>query len=828
MAFPDEAWSSNNSQWNGKIGDGAKLKNGSGIVVDYAVVTGTAFENEDYARNYGVVLPTTTYTPSQWTATPVEHATDGTPGTHYTAPPVPGPSISNIVTVPGAPLAGEEVDVFADVTDTLATVTSVALLWGTSQFSLPNEIGMSLSSGVTYGTDSPVPGQSAGVTIYFKVRATNDIPGTSVSDVGSYALPYVASIAEVQGAASSSPYNGYAVITHGVVTGSYGSYFTLQDGAGAWNGLWARAAVSPSVGDSVTVRGMVRENDSVANAGNTLLVDAVVGSATPGATLPAALSVSTAAVATEAYEGVLVSVEGAVCTNPAPGSGEWEMNDGSGAGRVDDLGYAFAPTLGTTYDVSGPVTYSDGGFKVEPRGAADVVWVADDAAPVITLVYASSDTTLVVTFSEEVDETTAEDVSHYDIDGLLVAGAERDAAHPEQALILVSVMSETEYTLVVDGVEDLYANAMDSVSYSFDYIDVTVPDGYYDAAEGLAGELLRAALHDIIKNHTVRTFQYSWEAFYTTDDKHNGKVWDMYSDVPGGTPPYEYTFGVDEGGVGGVEGTGYNREHIWPSSWFGGEVLPMYSDLFVLCPTDNFVNDQRGSYPFGDVSVPSWTSLNGSRLGACTSPGYSGLVFEPIDEYKGDLARSLFYVSTRYFTEDAAWPASAMTDGADILPWAVDVLLDWAEDDPVSRKELERNATVYSMQQNRNPFIDRPEFADFMYGTSDVHGPEVRSFALHQNAPNPFNPVTTISFELSQPGRVRIEIFDLSGRLVAVVAEAELPAGEHEVTWAGLDADGRAVASGVYFCAMRAGGCRRQNEDGPPEIGPWEGLSDSS
>jgi Endonuclease I/FlgD Ig-like domain len=146
-----------------------------------------------------------------------------------------------------------------------------------------------------------------------------------------------------------------------------------------------------------------------------------------------------------------------------------------------------------------------------------------------------------------------------------------------------------------------------------------------------------------------------------------------------------------------------------------------------------------------------------------------------------------------------------MTDGADILPWAVDVLIEWADQDPVSRKELERNATVYSMQQNRNPFIDRPEFAPFMYGTSGVHGPEVRQFALHQNAPNPFNPVTTISFELSQPAAVRVEIFDLSGRLVTVVAEGELPAGEHEVTWAGLDAGGRAVASGVYFCAMRAG-----------------------
>jgi endonuclease I len=806
VTFPAEAWSDNSSLWNGKIGDGAKLKNGSGIVVDYAVVGGTAFENQDYVRNYGVVLPTTTYDPLEWTATPVDYPTGGTPGTHDAAPPPPGPSISGIVTAPVAPLAGEEVDVFADVTDSLATITSVKLLWGTSQLTLPNEISMSLSAGVTYGTDSPVPAQSAGVTVYFKVQADNDIPGTSVSDVDSYALPYVVSIAEVQGAGSVSPYDGYAVVTHGVVTGSYGSYFSLQDGDGAWNGVWARCAAAPSVGDSITVRAMVRENDSVADAGNTLLADAVIESALPGFALPAAVLVSTAAASSEAYEGVLVSVEGAVCTNPGLGSGEWEADDGSGAVRVDDLGYAFSPTLGTAYDVAGPVTYSGGSFKMEPRGAADVVWAGDDAAPAILQVYAASDTTVVVTFSEEVDETSAEDASHYEIGGLVVGSAERDGARPERALLVVSVMSQSEYTLTVDGVMDLYANATDSVSYAFDFVNVTIPEGYYDSAEGLAGELLKAALHDIIDGHTVRTFEYSWDAFYTTDDKPNGKVWDMYSDVPGGTPPYEYTFGVDQGGESGVEGTGYNREHAWPKSWFGGDVFPMYSDLFVLYPTDMFVNGQRGSDPYGEVDVPQWTSLNGSRRGPCSYPGYSGTAFEPIDEYKGDLARTLFYVSTRYFSEDAAWPASAMTDGAALLPWAVDMLLEWAAADPVSRKELERNATVYTMQQNRNPFIDRPEFAEFMYGTSDVHEPTVQSFALHQNAPNPFNPATTISFELSQPSGVRIEIFDLSGRLVSVVAEGEFPAGEHETTWTGLDSSGRAVAAGVYFCAMRAGG----------------------
>ena len=83
-------------------------------------------------------------------------------------------------------------------------------------------------------------------------------------------------------------------------------------------------------------------------------------------------------------------------------------------------------------------------------------------------------------------------------------------------------MSPVEYTLVVDGVLDLYGNAMDSVSYSFDFVDISIPAGYYDSADGLLGESLQAALHAIIDGHTVQTFQYSWIAFRSTDDKANG------------------------------------------------------------------------------------------------------------------------------------------------------------------------------------------------------------------------------------------------------------------------------------------------------------------
>ncbi len=801
--FPEETWSSNNSLWNGKIGDGAKLLNAGAVVVDYAVVTGTHFENEDYVRNEGIVFPNTSYDQSEWTATPVEYPTNGTPGTHVTAPPTPGPTIANIVTDPEAPLPGEAVDVSADVSDTTA-ITSVSLFWGTSPLSLSSEIVMSHVSGDTYDADTSIPAQSAGVTVYFKIQAINDLPGTSISDVESYSLPYTVSISDIQGAASSSPYNGYAVITHGVVTARYNSYFTLQDGSGAWNGMWARGLDAPSVGDTVTIRGTVTESDGP-NTGNTFIVGAVVQSSSAAVVVPAPTVITTVALSSESYEGVLVTVESAECTNTTLGSGEWEVDDGSGAGRVDDLGYAFAPILGTVYDITGPLAYTDGDFKLEPRDAGDIVWAGDNAAPELFQVYATNETTVLVTFSEDVDDTTAETVTNYTIAGLTVSAAARDASNHDQVTLTVSTMSPMNYILVVDGVEDLYGNAMDNVSYGFDYVDITVPAGYYDSAEGLLGESLQAALHAIIDNHTVQSYAYSWIAFRSTDDKPNGKVWDMYSDVPGGVPPYEYTFGIDEGGVGGVEGTGYNREHSWPSSWYGGEVYPMYSDLFMIYPTDNYVNNQRGSDPYGEVDSPSWTSLNGSKRGNCSYPGYSGIAFEPIDAYKGDFARTYFYVTSRYYSEDAAWPGSAMADGAELMPWAVNMLLDWHIDDPVSRKELERNGTIYVLQGNRNPFIDHPEFAAAMYVTTGVDEFVEPTFDLHQNAPNPFNPTTTVSFSLSGEMVVELFVHDVSGRYVTTLVSGRFSAGRHAVVWNGRDASGREAASGIYFYSLKIG-----------------------
>jgi endonuclease I len=290
-----------------------------------------------------------------------------------------------------------------------------------------------------------------------------------------------------------------------------------------------------------------------------------------------------------------------------------------------------------------------------------------------------------------------------------------------------------------------------------------IPDGYYNGTQGLYGEELQEALHHIIKDHAPRTYGQLWQDFELTDKKSNGKVWDMYSDVPDGQPPYEYIFFTDQCGNYSQEGDCYNREHTWPTSWYGGNTMPMYSDLFLVVPTDGFVNMRRANYPYGEVSNPSWVAANGGKLGPNTSSGYSGIVFEPIDAYKGDFARGMFYMSVRYFGQGNNWPGSDMTTGSELLPWALALMRQWHEQDPVSEKEISRNNAVFQLQGNRNPFIDHPDFADRIWDEfATVNETKRPVFAVY---PNPATGVLFLSFNATAAAQdVKIEVYDPTGR----------------------------------------------------------------
>jgi hypothetical protein len=486
---------------------------------------------------------------------------------------------------------------------------------------------------------------------------------------------------------------------------------------------------------------------------------------------------------------------------------------------------SMAPATGDFWQTSLPIPAHVGGTVVyyQVTAADDSVTVlspvlnytvtgtggGSSGAPVITSVYEASDSTLQVFFNVPVDSATSQLPGNYSVNGIVAVNAVRDPVNTSQVWITVRSIPAGDRILTANGVGDLSAHFTNNATFGFHFVDVSIPAGYYDAVTGLSGPALLTALHNIIKAHTALTYSSTATAFQRTDKRPDGNVWDVYSDVPGGAPPYEFAFGPL--GSGGSEGIAYNREHSFPQSWFGGSVLPMYSDLWIIYPTDSKVNSERGNFPYGEVGTATWTSLNGTQLGNCVSPGYSGTCFEPIDGYKGDLSRSQFYVATRYYGEDASWPGGASTAKSQLLPWAADQYLQWSIGDLVSWKERVRNAAIYEYQHNRNPFVDHPEFASAIYDPASVTGVDPAGAPQHamlQAAmPNPFRARTVLAYDLVRQGRVDLSIYDVSGRLVrSLVSGTVQEAGHHSVEWDGRDGAGAATGTGLYFGRLEAGG----------------------
>ncbi|NOU18248.1 MAG: T9SS type A sorting domain-containing protein [Bacteroidales bacterium] len=255
-----------------------------------------------------------------------------------------------------------------------------------------------------------------------------------------------------------------------------------------------------------------------------------------------------------------------------------------------------------------------------------------------------------------------------------------------------------------------------------------IPNGYYTAADGKTGATLKTALYNIIKGHTDLGYDGLYNVYTTSDNLPSGKVWDMYSIKADGTANYFYShISGDRCGSYSTEGDCYNREHTFCDSWLG-KASPQRSDAHHILPTDGYVNNRRSSYPHGKVGTVSWTSSNGSKLGnSDPSTGYSGIVFEPIDEFKGDFARMYFYVVTRYETQVASWAsngsAGELLDGTSFpafKSWFKTLMLQWSQQDPVSQKEIDRNNAIYALQHNRNPYIDHPEYAEAVWGSGTI------------------------------------------------------------------------------------------------------------
>ncbi|QCX53691.1 endonuclease [Elizabethkingia sp. JS20170427COW] len=245
---------------------------------------------------------------------------------------------------------------------------------------------------------------------------------------------------------------------------------------------------------------------------------------------------------------------------------------------------------------------------------------------------------------------------------------------------------------------------------------------YYSTANGLTGYALKTELGKIISNG-AKDFGYGglYDTYATSDIDHyyekDGSVLDIYSENPAGKDPYNFIPGEKKCGNYSKEGDCYNREHIVPQSLFDKK-SPMVSDAHFIVPTDGKVNGMRSNYPFGIVKTPSFTSDNGTKVGTSGSNGYGGTVAEPIDEFKGDVARMILYFVTRYESKRASFSSgNILENNADgLTSWEKEVLLKWHYQDPVSQKEIDRNNAVFARQQNRNPYIDHPEWTRTIWG----------------------------------------------------------------------------------------------------------------
>ncbi|MBN2605017.1 MAG: endonuclease [Bacilli bacterium] len=253
-----------------------------------------------------------------------------------------------------------------------------------------------------------------------------------------------------------------------------------------------------------------------------------------------------------------------------------------------------------------------------------------------------------------------------------------------------------------------YNGVLFEKKFTFQVISLTpsaVYVGYYDGAAGLMGEVLKAFLHDLIDNQTFVTYAALWEALAESDEDplNSNNVILFYT----GRSQAKSNHGgaIDE----------WNREHIWPRSHGDLEPTIANSDMHHMKPTDVSVNAERGSLDFDEGGA---TVYDGNIATDCLKDGDS---FEPRDEIKGDVARMIFYMAVRYEGDDGV-PDLEMNNntGNGSIPFIgkLSILLLWNMQDLPDAFEMHRNDVIFSYQGNRNPFIDHPEFANYIWGNN--------------------------------------------------------------------------------------------------------------
>jgi endonuclease I len=374
-------------------------------------------------------------------------------------------SFSNFANSPEEPIENQPVSINASVASTLGALTEIKMHWGLDFENLDNILDMENAGDDNYTAD--IPGQNGAETVYYKIVASDGTNTSSSINYNYYVLPVftgeITTIYDIQGQTDVSPYDGEIVNTTGVVTANFGENYFVQDGFGAWNGLFIYdLGRNPSIGDSIVLTGLVDEFYNKTEIKE--ISDYYYISANNNLPEPAIIATGQGS---EPYESVLVTVSNAVCTDPdyqAQGNYYmWKVDDGTGEMRIHNTSiFVYEPNLNEAYDITGPLNYDFDEWKIELRFENDVLPGTDPIPPTVFEVNAINDTIVKVVFSESVEETSAETIENYSINNNIdVLEAKRHSLQYSIVYLTVSDMETGDYTITINNVEDLAGNVME-------------------------------------------------------------------------------------------------------------------------------------------------------------------------------------------------------------------------------------------------------------------------------------------------------------------------------------------------------------------------------
>jgi len=376
----------------------------------------------------------------------------------------------------------------------------------------------------------------------------------------------------------------------------------------------------------------------------------------------------------------------------------------SKANLITNDGIIIKPAVDTTTSLTATLTYED---RVMTK-IFDVVILGD-----VSVDYDKVQTAInTITFEEDTVIDNITFISTLE-GGIMVSWSSNNEDVISSTGIVTRPKADSGDATVTITATATYSNVVIEKDFIFTVVDLTqtvVYLGYYAGADDLLGEELKAFLHDLIDHHTVISYSAVSEALKITDlDPNNpDNIILLYSGA---------SIDKDNRCSSSCPAGSWNKEHVWPQSLgsFNTSDAPG-TDIHALRPTYVSINSTRASLDFdNDDGSGAEIYYNSIATGSYVDSNS----FEPRDEIKGDVARMIFYMAVRYEGDDGYADLeidNMVGDGAPTIG-VLSVLIEWHLNDLPDDFERNRNEVIFGIQHNRNPFIDHPEFVEYIWGT---------------------------------------------------------------------------------------------------------------